>query len=502
MLRRAAIKPALPTVVLKEFRGYASGYSTEHKEPSRPVVKTEIPGPKSKALFKEMDAIQQCGSVQLFTDFEKSAGNYIADADGNILLDTYTQISSLPLGYNHPKLLTAFQNDSDIRALVNRPALGVFPAVDWPSKLRDVLLSVAPEGLTQVMTMMCGACSNENAYKAAFIRYAINKRGGATTFTEEEMKSALENKPPGAPNLSIMSFKAPLLQGAFHGRTFGSLATTRSKAIHKLDFPSFDWPVAMFPHYRYPLEEFKCENEQEDKKCLAYVCELFEAWQQKSPIAGVVIEPIQSEGGDNHASPEFFQELQKICAANGAALILDEVQTGCGPTGKMWCHEHFNLPCPPDMVTFSKKMLTGGYYAKPLYKPPQAFRIFNTWMGDPSKLTMLDTVLKVIKTDKLLDLVQESGRVLKCGLHDLECEFPNIINSVRGRGTFLSFDVSSAALRDKIIATLKKNGVLGGTCGNAAIRLRPSLIFAPKHAEIYLDILRKTLQELNQGAKC
>ncbi|KAJ8725637.1 hypothetical protein PYW08_003820 [Mythimna loreyi] len=502
MFRRAAIKPALPTVVLKEFRGYASGYSTEHREPSGPIVKTEIPGPKSKALLKDMDAIQQCGSVQLFTDFEKSAGNYIADADGNVLLDTYTQISSVPLGYNHPQLLTAFNNDSDIRALVNRPALGVFPAVDWPAKLRDVLLSVAPSGLDQVMTMMCGSCSNENAFKAAFIRYAINKRGGLTTFTEEEMKSVLENKPPGAPNLSVMSFKAPLLQGAFHGRTFGSLATTRSKAIHKLDFPSFDWPAAWFPHYRYPLEEFKRENEQEDKKCLEYVSELFQTWEKKSPIAAVIIEPIQSEGGDNHASPEFFQELQKICANNGAALIMDEVQTGCGPTGKMWCYEHFDLPSPPDMVTFSKKMMTGGFYSKTLYKPPQPFRIFNTWMGDPSKLIMLDRVLKVIKTDKLLDLVQESGRILKCGLHDLECEFPNMINSVRGRGTFLSFDVSTVALRDKIIGTLKKNGVLGGTCGESAIRLRPALIFAPKHAEIYLDILRKTLLELKQGASC
>jgi len=104
-------------------------------------------------------------------------------------------------------------------------------------------------------------------------------------------------------------------------------------------------------------------------------------------VAGVVIEPIQSEGGDNHASPEFFQELQRItrkvkyrgnyisaCALrrmlsscikifqHGAALLIDEVQTGAGPTGKMWCHEHFNLDTPPDVMTFSKKMQLGGYY--------------------------------------------------------------------------------------------------------------------------------------------
>lgn len=80
------------------------------------------------------------------------------------------------------------------------------------------------------------------------------------------------------------------------------------------------------------------------------------------PVAGIIVEPIQSEGGDNEASPYFFQQLQKIAKKHGAGLLIDEVQTGGGATGKMWCHEHFNLESPPDIVTFSKKMLTGGFY--------------------------------------------------------------------------------------------------------------------------------------------
>lgn len=124
-----------------------------------------------------------------------------------------------------------------------------------------------------------------------------------------------------------------------------------------------DWPYAHFPHYKYPLEEHKKENQAEDKKCLEEVQDLIEKWNRKGwPVAGVVVEPIQAEGGDRHASPEFFQGLQKITKKNGIALLFDEVQTGGGPTGKFWCHEHFNLPSPPDMVTFSKKMLIGGYY--------------------------------------------------------------------------------------------------------------------------------------------
>lgn len=205
---------------------------------------------------------------------------------------------------------------------------------------------------------MCGSCANENAYKNMFIAYRRKKRGEKVDFTKEEEDSCMLNLPPGAPKLSILSF-----HGAFHGRTLGALSTTHSKAIHKLDVPSFDWPVAHFPRYKYPLDKNTRENAEEDKKCLAEVEDLFEKYEKKGiPVAGIVVEPIQSEGGDHEGSPEFFQGLQDIAKRNTAALLIDEVQTGGGPTGKMWCHEHFNLKSPPDIVTFSKKMQLGGYF--------------------------------------------------------------------------------------------------------------------------------------------
>lgn len=128
----------------------------------------------------------------------------------------------------------------------------------------------------------------------------------------------------------------------------GCLATTHSKAIHKLDVPSFDWPMAPFPRLQYPLEEFTRENAQEEARCLEevgysrtwvpralyvkYNCavvtkevektcvcvrlqteDLIVKWRQKgNPVAGIVIEPIQAEGGDNHASPDFFKGLRNI----------------------------------------------------------------------------------------------------------------------------------------------------------------------------------------------
>ena len=113
--------------------------------------------------------------------------------------------------------------------------------------------------------------------------------------------------------------------------------------------PAFDWPAAPFPKLRYPLEEHAAANRAEEDRCLARVEELVKSF--RVPVAGVVVEPIQAEGGDNTATPYFFQQLRRITKDNGVALIVDEVQTGGGPTGKFWAHEHWNLDSPPDIVS-------------------------------------------------------------------------------------------------------------------------------------------------------
>jgi 4-aminobutyrate aminotransferase / (S)-3-amino-2-methylpropionate transaminase len=290
----------------------------------------------------------------------------------------YAQIASIPVGYSNPSLLLAATSPDMASALINRPALGNFPQHDWAQILETGILKKAPKGLSQVFTAQAGSDANELAYKAAFMWKRQQQRGGPDAeFSKEDIETAMLNHAPGSPNMSILSFKT-----AFHGRLFGSLSTTRSKPIHKLDIPAFDWPQAGFPALKYPLEEHAEENAREEQRCLDEVEHLLTSYH--NPPAAVIVEPIQSEGGDNHASPAFFRGLREVTRKHGVLLIVDEVQTGVGATGKFWAHEHWGLSeaDAPDMVTFSKKAQTAGYYyGNPELRPNKPYRQFNTWMG-------------------------------------------------------------------------------------------------------------------------
>jgi 4-aminobutyrate aminotransferase/(S)-3-amino-2-methylpropionate transaminase len=356
-------------------------------EPVQPKMTTEtLPGPKSLQILKRLDKYQDPRAAFFIQDIQASLGNYIADVDGNKLLDTYCQIASIAVGYNNPNLLKAAKSDKWARALVNRPALGVFPSSDWVEALENSLIRVKPEGLSQVFTAMCGSCANEIAFKAAFMYQRQKQRGDRADFSMEELESCMKNETPGSFQASILSFSH-----AFHGRTLGTLSATRSKPIHKLDIPAMHWPKAPFPRLKYPLEEHAEENRKEEEKCLEEMTRLIKTWE--TPVAAVIVEPIQGEGGDNQASPNFFQKMRRITKELGVLMIVDEVQTGVGATGRFWAHEWWNLRSPPDMVTFSKKMQAAGFYHNLPLRPSQSYRNFNTWMVRLHSLVFLQRVI-------------------------------------------------------------------------------------------------------------
>ena len=372
--------------------------------------------------------------------------------------------------------------------IINRPALGNFPSHDWAEILRTGILKVAPKGMNQVFTAMAGSDANETAYKAAFMWRRQEERGGPDVdFSPEDISSSMLNEAPGSPHLSIMSFKS-----GFHGRLFGSLSTTRSKPIHKVDIPAFDWPQAPFPHIKYPLEEHAAENAAEEKRCLEEAERIIQTYH--NPVAAAVIEPVQSEGGDNHASPAFFRGLREITKRNNVLLIVDEVQTGVGATGKFWAHDHWDLPSPPDIVTFSKKAQTAGYYyGRQDLRPNKPYRQFNTWMGDPARALLFRAIINEIERLNLVENTAAVGDYLYAGIERLAQQYPDEIQNLRGKGqgTFIAFD---SPQRDAFLKKAKSFGINIGGSGERAVRLRPMLIFQHHHADILLDAMEKIIK--------
>ena len=490
--------PLRPVTARSQYRTTATAAQAGHDrssldapffadEPAGPRVRTPIPGPESKKAIANLDRVFNVRGLNMMANYQQSYGNYIADPDGNVLLDAYSQIASIPVGYNNPSLHLAATSPEMASALINRPALGNFPQHDWASILETGILRVAPKGLNQIFTALSGSDANENAYKAAFIWRRQQERGGRDVdFSSEDISSAMLNHPPGSPRLSIMSFTS-----AFHGRLFASLSTTRSKPLHKLDIPAFDWPQAPFPALKYPLEQHVEENAAEEQRCLAEAERLIKEYH--IPVAAVIVEPIQSEGGDNHASPAFFAGLRDITIRNGVLFIVDEVQTGVGATGKFWAHEHWNLSEPPDMVTFSKKAQAAGYYyGNPALRPNKPFRLFNTWLGDPARAILFRAIIKEIERLNLLENTAYVGDYLYSALEQLAKQYPDQIRNLRGkgRGTFIAFDNPK---RDEFLVKAKMHGINIGGCGQSAVRLRPMLIFQKHHADILLDAVKKII---------
>ena len=469
----AAASAKTPAPPKKSERGF---FVTD--EPRAPHMETStVPGPKGTQAVQELDAVFETRSVNMLANYPKSSGNYLADLDGNVFLDVYAQIASIPLGYNNPALRAAATSAEMASALINRPALGNFPPHDWAAIVKTGILKVAPRGLDQVFTAMAGSDANETAYKAAFMHRRRQERGGPNVdFTPEEIASSMNNQSPGSPQLSILSFRS-----GFHGRLFGSLSTTRSKPIHKMDIPAFDWPQAPFPILKYPLQDYTQENSAEEARCLAEAEDKIENFH--NPVAAVVVEPIQSEGGDNHASPAFFRRLREITQRHNVLFIVDEVQTGVGATGKFWAHEHWNLTQPPDMVTFSKKAQTAGYYfGNPELRPNKPYRQFNTWMGDPARAILFRAIIREIERLNLVENTAQVGSYLYDGLERIAEQYPDQIQNLRGkgRGTFLAWD---SPRRDEFLKKAKEAGIIIGSSGEKAVRLRPMLIFQKHHGK-------------------
>ncbi len=215
-------------------------------------------------------------------------------------------------------------------------------------------------------------------------------------------------------------------------------------------------------------------------------------------IAALILEPIQGEGGDNHFRPELFRRLRALADELEFLLIFDEVQTGVGLTGSMWCWQQFGVE--PDLFVFGKKTQVCGFASNGrIDQVDNVFkissRINSTWGGNLADMVRCARYLEIIEEEGLVSNARTVGEHLLARLSETAEEFPGVVSNVRGRGLFVALDLPDKATRDRVLAACLEHGLMALASGASAIRFRPALTLSREEAEEGVRKLRRALAD-------
>lgn len=419
----------------------------------------------------------------LIFDYERSHGSWVVDATTEKpYLDFYSFFASLPLGFHHPAFHLPENRERLYQASIHKPSNSDADSTEFASFVRQFSTQAMPEPFCHLFFIEGGALAVENALK--------------TTFDWKARKNLAHGRSAGEGR--ILHFRE-----AFHGRSGYTMSLTNTLPIKTLHFPKFDWPRVTNPKIRFPLDRLEEERvANEEKKALAEIRQAFA--DHPHEIAGIILEPIQGEGGDNHFRPEFFRALREVATEQEALLILDEVQTGFGTTGRFWAYEHFDVV--PDIVCFGKKSQVCGIMAGPRVDEVEdnvfrlSSRLNSTWGGGLADMVRCQIILDVMKQENLVTNARDVGQLLLDKLEALATEFPERISCARGRGVFCAFDCASTELRDDILQRAREEGLLLLPCGSQSIRMRPALNISADEITQGMDVLEKIAAEPMAGS--
>src|SRR3954465_2958228 len=459
-------------------------------------------------------------SLPVAFDASESIGPYLAIIDRDPagepyrFLDMGALIATHPFGENDPAAIRAILDA--LPFVVSRYAHSEYQTV-LSLQMKVALNTIAPAGTPRHFVVNTGAEAVENAIKSVLLNRVKTADHEGGSF--------------------IVSF-----EGAFHGRTLGSLAVTHRKKA-RLGFPTFDWP-----HISFPVENLRSPKEtaRREERSLKQLWDLLVSGQlphadkskdtyrremdalddfvaRPSPgadggaafiatqraqltsdvlrrarrVAAVLVEPIQGEGGVRMASARFMRRLRLLTRIYDVPLVFDEVQTGWGITGRLWAHELFDLPSPPDVVTWAKKAQNGVLFvSEELATFFQEEKKFNTtWEGDSVGMVRLLAQLGHLD----LEQVQRTGNLARRGLEALARDYREIVKSVRGAGVMLAFDLVRADLREALLDRAFRRGLILLPAGERTLRFYPRYDTTDAAIEDALSILRAAIEDFAGG---
>ena len=416
--------------------------------------------------------------LNLVFDLEQSRGSRIYDARaGEFYLDFFSCFSTVPLGYNHPRL-TARETIEELGwAAVQKPSNSDIYTPEMAAFVDTFSRFGVPESMPHMFLIEGGALAVENALK--------------TSFDWKVRKNLASAK--GERGSQVIHF-----QDAFHGRSGYTLTLTNTDPIKTDFFPQFNWPRISNPNCVFPLEGENLEKVMAaEEEALNQIRTVLDAIGED--VACLIIEPIQCEGGDHHFRPEFHRALRQICDQYDILFIYDEVQTGFGMTGKMWAFEHF---VEPDIASFGKKSQVCGLIAGPRVDevPDNVFKVSNrlnsTWGGNLVDMVRSRIHMEIFEDENTFEHVRVMGDLLLREIQQLQADYPDKLSNARGLGLLCAFDLPDTETRDRLVKDLFKRHLIILGCGSRAIRFRTSLNIPEKDLREGLSIIGDAVRAL------
>ncbi|MEH2170198.1 MAG: acetyl ornithine aminotransferase family protein [Nostoc sp.] len=427
--------------------------------PRIPRLVTSLPGPRAQAIVQRDRAVT---SPSYTRDYplvvSRGQGCMVEDVDGNVFLDMTAGIAVTATGHAHPEVVKAIQEQSARLLHMSGTDFYYEPMVELAEQLAIRAPFPQPQSNTafpaKVFFTNSGAESNEGAIKLA--RY----------YTKRSL---------------IVAFL-----GAFHGRTYGAMSLTGSKAVQRANFGPLVPGVTHIPYGTHTSLDYLEKQ-------------LFSTILPPQEVAAIVVEPIQGEGGYIVPEDGFLQRIREICDRHGILMVVDEVQAGMGRTGRLFAIEHWGVM--PDIITTAKGIASGmplgAILARPelMTWPPGSHA--TTFGGNPVACAAGIATLRLLESGLMTNATQ-MGELLQASLTQLHQRFPRV-SLPRGKGLMVAVDLLDEQgnldykLRDRIIQEAFLRGLLLLGCGKAAIRFCPPLVIDSDQIQIALQIINDIL---------
>jgi L-lysine 6-transaminase len=411
----------------------------------------------------------------LILDLNNSFRNKIVDErNGDEYIDFFTFFASSPLGLNHPKLNSEIVKEKLAKAAVNKPSNSDIYTTQMAEFVEAFNRVAKPDYMKHLFFIDGGALAVENGLKVAFdwkVRKNFSKG-----FKEEK-------------GHQVIHFKE-----AFHGRSGYTMSLTNTDVNKVKYFPKFNWPRITNPKIRFPLNSHLDEVLKLEQMAIEEIKNAIK--NNPDDIAVLIVEPIQCEGGDNFFRKEFFEQLRTITLENDIMLMFDEVQTGFGISGKFWTSDYY---VKPDIIAFGKKSQQCGIMVSERVDEIDdncfkvSGRINSTWGGNLVDMVRSTEIMKIMEEEKIVNNVVDRGKYLMNRLTEIQKEFPQLVNNIRGLGLLCSFDLPDSDLRNEFRKIAEKEKLLILGCGKSSIRFRPMLNISDGELEEGLQIIEKVL---------